>query len=138
MDTWGLGYVGIWILGYLGTWECVTWELVNLGTWDLGYSGTWALWNLGAWELGYLGSWILEVLGTWEFGNLGMWYLGTWELWVHTTFNFIKQKMEYWCSHEDPNYTPSALHEVFLFFQLIAPFHLLVISLVIQLHSFYY
>ena len=99
----------------------------------------------------YLGSWILEVLGTWEFGNLGMWYLGiwelgnlgtwecgTWELWVHTTFNFIKQKMEYWCSHEDPNYTPNALYEVFLFFQLIAPFHLLVISLVIQLHSFYY
>ena len=96
-------------------------------------------------------SWVRGNLDTWVFGNLGMCYLGicelgnvvlgnlgTWGLWVHTTFNFIKQKMEYWCSHEDPNYTPNALYEVFLFFQLIAPFHLLVISLVIQLHSFYY
>ena len=104
-----------------------TWVLENLGTWDLGYLRSWVRGNLGTWEC-----------GTWEFGNLGMWYLRTWELWVHTTFNFIKQKMEYWCSHEDPNYTPNALYEVFLFFQLIAPFHLLVISLVIQLHSFYY
>ena len=82
---------------------------------------------MGIWELGNV-----------VLGNLGTWECGTWELWVHTTFNFIKQKMEYWCSHEDPNYTPNALYEVFLFFQLIAPFHLLVISLVTQLHSFYY
>ena len=80
----------------------------------------------------------MGIWEVWELGNVVLGNLGTWEIWVHTTFNFIKQKMEYLCSHEDPNYTPLTPSEVFLFFQLIAPFHLLVISLVIQLHSFYY
>ena len=38
---------------------------------------------------------ILVVLG---IENLGTWVLrklGTWELWVHTPFNFIKQNTEY-------------------------------------------
>ena len=69
-------------------------------------------------------------MNTWELVPLGNWAFG---------YKLIfKRNLEYWCSHEDPNYTPNALYEVFLSFYLIAPFHLLVISLVIQLHSFYY
>ena len=43
----------------------------------------------------FLGSWKLEFLGIHgNFGTLVFRNLGTWELWVHTPFNFILNKIQ--------------------------------------------